>query len=243
MKRKLRRRAALAATLLFLVGSVPAAADTDQYRNELFFLAASGAAAPCNPATASLFVSNLVPGAPPSFLAVSVFSSGVAWVDYFGIPIFVSQPFTVTVLPVGGYSPLYGVVWPVPSPSAIPPGLYSLHVLLQGNGQVLGPASWPLYFVFSTVSDTAIIAPGLNSDCTPIATATASSTLRAAADNPAPPRVVLGRAQAMRRASAKWFGRSPRHHATYPKARICGRTICIQPRSGAAWQPVRITRR
>jgi hypothetical protein len=240
--RKLGRRAALAATLLFLVGSAPAAADTDQYQNELFFRAASGAAAPCNPATASLLVSNLVPGAPPSFLAVPVFSSGVAWVDYFGIPIFVSQPFTVTHLPVGGYSPLYGVVWPVPSPSESPPGQYTLHALLQGNGQALGPASWPLYFVFSTVSDTAIIAPGLNSDCTPITTATASSTLRAAADNPAP-RVVLGRAQAMRRASAKWFGRSPRHHATYPKARICGRTICIQPRPGAAWEPMRITRR
>jgi hypothetical protein len=233
----LMRRAALAATLVFLISSAPAGAASDQYGNELVFRAASGADATCDPATASLFVSNLGTGPLPA-LNVPLFSSGVAWVDYFGIPIFVSQPFTVAALPVGGHSPVYGVVWPVPSPSEIPPGQYTLHALLQGNGQ----SFWPLYFVYSTVSDTAIIAPGLNSDCTPLATATASRTLRAAADKPAP-HVVLGRVQAMRRASATWFGRSRGHHATYPKARICGRTICIQPRAGAAWKPVRIARR
>ena len=182
-------------------------------------------AAPCNPAQAALGVFTL------GLIDHPVFSPGVAWVDYFGIPIDVSQPFSIPRVQAGGY-PSYGVVWPVPSPSDIPPGQYTLHVLLQGNGELF----WQLYFVLSTVSDTAIIAPGLNHDCTPMATAT-SSTPHAAVTKPAP-RVLLQRMLAMRRDPARWFGRSRGRHPTYPKARICGTTICIQSRAGAAWKRV-----
>ena len=94
-----------------------------------------------------------------------------------------------------------------------------MHVLLQGNGEFISI----LAFVFSTVSDTAIIAPGLNPDCSPIA----ASASRAATRKPSE-RVLARRVRAARRDSDRWFGRPLGPRANYPKARFCGRTICVQ---------------
>src|SRR5262249_50075553 len=108
------RRAALAATVLFLVASAPAAAHVDPYGNSLGF------SSPCNPTLAGVRVADLGGGrgSPP------IFENGVAWVDYFGIPIAVSPPFTVS----DGLT--HELVWQVPSPSSLPPGRYTLHALL-----------------------------------------------------------------------------------------------------------------
>jgi hypothetical protein len=152
----------------------------------------------------------------------------VAWVDYFGIPVFVSAPFLA--------APLNQTVtnWPMPSPSEVPPGLYTLHVLLQGNGELFGVPLWSL--VFTTVAETTTFDPGLNTDCTPIATASAS-TVRAATAKPSP-RVLARRVKAARRDSDEWFQRSLGPRAAFPKARFCGGTICVQQRAGAVWKPV-----
>lgn len=98
-----------------------------------------------------------------------------------------------------------------------------------------------LSFVFTTVSDTATIDPGLNPDCTPIATASAAtaSAATAQAATPTPSRRVLARrVKAMRRDSDRWFERALGPRAKYPKARFCGHAICIQRQAGAAWKPV-----
>jgi hypothetical protein len=93
------------------------------------------------------------------------------------------------------------VLWPVPSPSQTLPGVYTLHVLLQGNAATPGGS-----FLFSTVSDTATIAPGLNTDCSPIAASTSASASRAATRKPSS-RVLERRVRAMRGDSNEWFGR------------------------------------
>jgi hypothetical protein len=216
--RRLATHAALAATVVSLVASAPAAADTDQYGNRLEFLDAQFQPVPCNPSYVGLAIVAL---SGRDFM-FPLFRNAVAWVDYFGIPVFVSPPFGATT---GNL--------PVPGPSEIPPGQYSLHVLLQGNA----PFPSSLFFVFTTVSDTSIIAPGLNPDCTPTSTATAASAGRAVTRKPA--RSVLARrVKAMRRDSGEWFERSVGPRANYPKARFCGQTICVQRRAGAAWKPV-----
>lgn len=217
--RRLVTRAALAATVVFLVASAPAAADVDQYGDSLVFFDAQGFVAPCNPSYARL-------GVPDYSTPIPLFASGVAWVDYFGIPVFVSPPLELTQLDRG----TYGAIWPVPSPSQVVPGQYTLHVLLQGNGL----AYFPLYFLFTTLSATATIDSALNTDCTPIAAA--SATVAAARK---PSRRVLARlVRVARRDSARWFGRSLGPRARYPKARFCGRTVCVKLRPDARWKPV-----
>lgn len=207
------RRAALAATLLLLVGSAPAAA---QY---------VGFSTPCNPSYAYV-VENRDRNFP-----VELYLNGIAWVDYFGFPVAVSSPFRLIDDP--HFYSGRAVEWPVPSPASVLPGQYTLHALLQGNGE-LSPL---LYFFFTTVSGTTKIDPTLNTDCSPIAAAPSASAARVAVRQPSAATLARG-VRALRRDSANWFGRSRKHHPTYPKARICGRTVCIQPRAGAAWKPV-----
>jgi hypothetical protein len=232
--RRLATRAALAATVVSLVASAPAAAATDQYGNSLTLLTLPVVDAPCNPFYAVLDVvpvPDYSPGAP-------LFLNGVAWADYFGIPVAVSPPFRVTSLLGSGR---WGAIWPVPSSSpSVPgqavtlPGQYAFHVLLQGNGEI----SPPLYFVFSTVSDTAGIFPGLKSDCSPIEIPFPLASASRAAIRKPPQRVLARRVWAARRNSDKWFERSLGPRANYPKGRFCGRTICVQRRAGAAWKPI-----
>jgi hypothetical protein len=54
----------------------------------------------CNPTAATLSV--------PAYNHPPFFKNVVAWVDYFGVPVFVSQPFQVGIGPGRGY---LGAVW------------------------------------------------------------------------------------------------------------------------------------
>lgn len=201
-RRAIRRSATLAAlvaTVVSLVASAPAAANVDRYSNSLFFTDATFNEVPCNPSYAALRVGTggiLTARAP-------LFARGVASVFYFGIPV-ASAPFTVQQIGFGGGG-TWGANWPVPSPSQVPSGVYTLNALLQGStaSVAFGPLG---VLVFATVSDTARIAPGLNTDCSPIAGATSASVSRAAIREPSP-RVLERRVQAMRGDSEKWFGR------------------------------------
>jgi hypothetical protein len=228
----------LAVTVVSLAASAPAAADTDQYGNRLEFLDAQFQPVPCNPSYARLRVSSVSLGGRGGGLAL--FMNAVAWADYFGIPVFVSTPFRAGTedLP---YALENGATWPVPSPAEMLPGQYTLHVLLQGNGEALSLYSFPLYFVFTTVTDTATIAPGLNTDCSPIAASTSASAARVSTHEPSW-RVLARRVRALRRDADTWFGRSNSESRTsHPKVRFCGHTICLQLRPGAAWK--RLTER
>lgn len=214
--------------MVSLAASAPTAeappVDSDQYFNALGFFDGQANVAPCNPAQARLV--GLALGSP-------LFSPGVAWVDYFGIPIAVSAPFRLQLVP-SGRSPSYlaSISWPVPSSSELPRGQYTLHVLLQGNSELFISFPW-LPFDFTTLAVTATIDPGLNSDCSPIAASTTASTTRKPSR-----RVLARRVQAMRRDTDKWFDRSLGTRAKYPMGRFCGRTICVQRRAGAAWKPI-----
>jgi hypothetical protein len=210
-------RAALAAALILLVSSVSADADTVSFST------------PCNPATAEVTVDSVSPiNGDPLFLP-----NGVAWVDYFGIPVAFS-PFTLQ--PIMGTRPLLWVFqWAFPSPSSLLAGQYTLHVLLQGN-----PAAWgfPLaLFVFTTLSATATINPSLPYGCTPTAAAASASAARAVTRMPSAS-VLARRVRALRRTSGSWFGRSFAPRPNYPRARLCGRTVCVQLRAGERWKPV-----
>jgi hypothetical protein len=216
---RLARRAALAATLISLVGSAPAAADIDQYGNSLFFGGVEGAPVHCNPSRAFLSVAQTLAFTP-------LFAEGVLWVDYFGVPVAVSQPFALYSVPIRKF----GAILNMPSPSSLLPGQITLHVLLQGNG-AFDP---PLYFLFTTVSDTATIDPSLPFGCTPTAISASASASGS---------VLARRQRAVRRASSKWFRDSLAPPTKYPKARLCGRTVCIQLRPGAVWKAIPITRR
>jgi hypothetical protein len=243
------RRAALAATLVLLVGSAPAAAD-------LFFIAfvpgvTGGVRTTCNPSEAieevpQLPIGGRLPGLP-------IFVDGVAWVDYFGVPVAFSPPFTVYSLDsfLFGSTGEIGAVWPWPNPSSLLPGQYTMHVLLQGNGALglpggpfgpapgspgFGPAVF-LYFLFTTVSATATINPSLPPGCPPTATTASASAARAATLMPSAS-VLARRARALRHTSVNWFGRSTGPRPTYPRARACGRTVCVQLRAGERWKPV-----
>jgi hypothetical protein len=209
-------RAALAAALILLVSSVSAAADTVSFST------------PCNPATAEVTVDSVSPiNGAPLFLP-----NGVAWVDYFGIPVAFS-PFTLQ--PIPGTKPLLWVAdWAFPNPSSLLAGQYTLHVLLQGNPAAFG---LPLaLFVFITLSDTATINPSLPYGCTP--TAIATSALAARAETRPPVSVLARRVRALRRTSGSWFGRSFAPRSNYPRARLCGQTVCVQLRAGERWKPV-----
>ena len=200
--------AALAAAVAF-VAAAPAAADRDPYGNSLFFSPTA-----CNPAEALLSVAVLQPTVAP----VPVFLNGVAWVDYYGVPVAVLPAFRVrSDVIIRGW----GFKWPWPNPSALPPGRYTVHTLLQGNptlGGLLG-------LVFTTVSATATVDPASGPGCTPTAAAAAEPS----------PRVLVRR---VRRAASRWGRASLGPRAAYPKARICGSSVCVKRSAGAAWAPL-----
>jgi hypothetical protein len=226
--RKLAIGAAIAATVVSLVAAAPAAADTDRYGNRLEF------ETPCNPATAG--VVGLFGAQGGGGTLVPLFKNGLAWVDYFGIPVALS-PFTAQLqTDRGGSRSFYS--WPVPSASQVPRGEYTLHVLWQLNGDAFNPLYAPFAnFVFTTLSETTTIDPALNQDCTPIAAATSASASRAATRKPSR-RVLARRVKALRRDSDIWLEGSLGATANYPKARFCGKTICVKRRADAAWEPV-----
>jgi hypothetical protein len=226
------RRAVLAATLVLLVGSAPAAAD-------LFFLAFVPGVTPvhttCNPSEAIEEVPQLIiPGSRAS--GVPIFVDGVAWVDYFGIPVAFSPPFTVYSLDgfLSGTTGEIGAVWPWPNPSSLLPGQYTMHVLLQGNPAALG---FLAPFVFTTDSATATINPSLPPGCTPTAAAASASAVGAATRKPSGS-VLARRARALRGASVDWFGRSLAPGSAYPRVRVCGQTVCVRLRAGEGWKPI-----
>ena len=232
--RRVVRRAALAATLVLLVSSAPAAAD-------LFFLAfvpgvtTGPVHTTCNPSEAIDEVPQLILGGRPS--GVPIFVDGVAWVDYFGIPVAFSPPFTVYSLDgfLSGTTGEIGAVWPWPNPALLLPGQYTMHVLLQGNPAALGFFLAP--FVFTTDSAMATINPSLPPGCTPTAAAASASAARAATFMPSGS-ALASRVRAVRRTSGEWFGRSFAPRSTYPRARLCGRAVCVQLRAGERWKPV-----
>ncbi|UUY05900.1 hypothetical protein LRS13_10400 [Svornostia abyssi] len=205
-------RTIVAATLASLVVALPAQADSDRYFNNLSFQPT-----PCNPSQAVLSVATGSVFPSPSFV------NGVAWLDYYGLPIAVSPPFRTEpgAIPRGR-----GVVWPWPSPPAIPPGRYTLHALLLGES-VFGP-------VLTTVSATTTVGPSVNPDCTPAVAA--ATTFGVTATEPLPP--VPGGVRPAPRDFGSWSSRSLGPRARYPKARICGSTVCVKRRAGAAWTPV-----
>ncbi|MGZ6840283.1 MAG: hypothetical protein ACXVHC_07510 [Frankiaceae bacterium] len=213
------RRTTLVASLVVLLSSAPAHANVDKYQDSLFFSSS------CNPSSLTLGV--------PIMLGIlpidPFFATGLGWVDYFGIPVAVSQPFSLS-----DYGPhVFGAVWQIPTPSSLVAGQYTVHVLLQGNGAVYGA---PYYFLFTTVSDTATIDPSLPYGCTTTPASESAAGVRATA---APSgRVLIRRVLAARHASARWFGRSLVSRPHYPKARLCGRTICIKMRVAAAWKRI-----
>lgn len=209
---RLVHRAIVAAALASFIVAAPAQADSDRYGNNLFFHPT-----PCNPSQAVLSV------ATGSVLSSPSFVHGVAWLDYYGFPVAVSPPFRAEpgAIPRGS-----GVVWPWPSPPAIPAGTYTLHALLLGES-VFGP-------VLTTVSATTTVGPWVNPDCTPAVDAT--TTFGATATEPPPP--VPGGVRAAQREFGGWSSRALGPRARYPKARICGSTVCVKRRAGAAWTAV-----
>src|SRR5262245_49490847 len=92
--------AALAATVVSLAAAASSAADTDQWGNRVRFATA------CNPTYALVEV--------PAYTLPPLFLNGVAWVDYFGFPVFVSQPFRLTYDTILGRG-YYRAIWPMPS--------------------------------------------------------------------------------------------------------------------------------
>jgi len=217
--RRLATGAAVAATVGALVVPAAATASTDQYGNSLGFYDASRyTALNCNPSVALLIVRSV------SYLggpAIPSFVKGVAWVDYFGIPVFVSPSFRVVEI---AYHSTWGEIWSMPSASETLPGRYTLHVLL--TTPLLDFPNPP--FILSTVSATATIDPRLNPDCTPIATSASAS--RATARKPSR-HVLARRVNAMRRDWNTRFERPLGRSAMYPKARFCGTAICVQARA------------
>lgn len=219
--RRLASCAALAATVVLVTASAPAKADVDRYGNSLSFLDAAFNPAPCNPSYAQLRVAAI---SGRDFF-IPLFDHAVAWIDYFGVPVFVSPPF--------GASP--GGNWPVPTASQMPAGRYTLHVLLQGNTEISDDplTRFEMSLIFATVSDTATIAPGLNPDCSSIAARASASVTRKPSRH-----LLVRRVRAIRLDSDTWFERPLGPRAKYPQARFCGRSVCIQRRAGAAWRAV-----
>jgi hypothetical protein len=222
---RLTTRIALVATLACLLNVAPAAAGVDQFGDELAFNST------CNPSYAAFSV--------PGGSTQHNVAAGVAWIDYFGIPFAVSPPFSIAPLFPSGSTSVY---LNIPDPSTLVPGQYTLHVLLQGDGAYSG---WPYYFLFTTVSDTATIDPSLPYFCLlptflpTVSAARAARAERAARAVRAPTAVIAARR--LRRQfgrSATWFGPSRARRPRYPKVRICGRSVCVQLRAGAAWKPV-----
>src|SRR3954451_14054276 len=93
---------AIGATVGCLAGAAPAGAAVDAYGDSIGF------SAPCNPASVTIlseqtFFSQVFPQ----------YLHGLAWVDYLGIPVAKLPPLTFGDLNHG-----FGVILPVPSPSA-----------------------------------------------------------------------------------------------------------------------------
>jgi hypothetical protein len=167
------RRAALAATLVFLLASAPAYGQDLRFATSVF-----GPTVPCNPSVAVLTLTG--GGRSP---IPPLWAKGVAWVDYFGIPVAVSAPFS---LPPPDPDGVVRQTWEVPSASSVLPGRYTLHVLLQGSPAFWGPLA---YLAYTTESATATIDPRLNTDCSPISAPASAPALGATG-----------------RTSGQWFG-------------------------------------
>src|SRR3954451_4133151 len=180
-------RLAIGATVACLAGAAPAGAAGDGHGDSIGF------STPCNPASVAITSeqTGLSPGALPRYL------HGLAWVDYFGIPVTKLPPLTFDYSPTGR---TFGAVLPVPSPSAIPRGRYTLHVLFYGRSDFGRAQRLPLV---TALSQSMTIDPGLNPDCSPI-TASITEPAAQAATSAASSRV-----RAIRRAARAWLASSP----------------------------------
>jgi hypothetical protein len=205
----------LAAVAICLVGAAPASADTDGFGNSLSFDAG------CNPSSITLDI-------PSGANAPAEFTHAVSWVDYDGIPFVVSPPFS----PYEYASGKLGAFVNIPSPSSLPGGQYTWHVLLQGAGE----SNPLLYFLFSTVADTASVISSEPYHCVILTARDSGSPVpkRAAA---APRRNL----HQLTHASRRWFrrpGGDSFRGPSYPRARICRQSVCVQLRPHGAWQRI-----
>jgi hypothetical protein len=216
--RRLGTLAALAATVLALAAPTPAAAEEylGSYLNLIFRDASWDALAPCNPSYLQAHSSN--------YTSLFTFDHLVVWVEYFGIPVMAPRGFDLTEREDRG---VVAKTWVVPS--GLPPGPYTVRGIF-----LTGPHSyWPA----ALISATARIAPSLNSDCSPKVAPTVASASQVTIRRPSQS-VLAHRVRAARRAFGAWRADSPAAQAQYPRARLCGQTICIQGRPGGAWKPI-----
>jgi hypothetical protein len=157
------------------------------------------------------------------------YTAGLLWIDYFGVPIYVSPTFN---LPETGLSAL-GVDVPLPLHSAgLPFGQYNVHMLLWNDSRQFG-----------TLSATTTYFPVLNPDCSSMFAASAARQATPASATSKPPhRVIVARLRATRgtalAAGKKRFAKLLRVPGTMtstktkngrhrPRARVCGSKVCV----------------
>src|SRR4051794_1040912 len=172
---------AIAATVACLAGAAPAAAAVDAYGDSIDLYPSL-----CNPTRVDILSEQTY-----FSQAIPQYLHGLAWVDYFGIPVAKLPPLTFEEL-----NHSWGILLPVPSPSAIPRGRYTLHVLFYGRSDFARIHDFP---VVTTVAESMTIDPGLNPDCSPI-TASITQPATSAASSPA---------RTIRRAARAWRAASP----------------------------------
>lgn len=212
----LARPVALAATIACLMAAAPAAANTDQYGNKL------AAQAPCNPPSVTL-------DTPYSIYQPVLFTRGIWWVDYYGIP------YTISSFWLYNYVPgKWGYRWNITYPPGFPAGIYNWHVLIQGNGN-LNPL---LRLLLSALSDTASVNLQLGQPCS-VATARDISGTRPSTGRPTPAQIVRNVRWLTAHTGSILRGSDTGNHPPYPKARICGRKICVELAPHASWKTLR----